>query len=85
MRKMLENVLFFYKNIIKYIRLRCHFSKIDFPGTRLTESMREQENGSKMAEGTAQINSAVQAVNEITQKNKLGIENLSKEVTQFKV
>ena len=102
---------------------------------RLTEAMREQENGSKevlaaikninsvtvevndgsaemlkggeqvaqemhklddlarvisssmneMAAGAVQINNAVQEVNEITQRNKHSIENLSNEVSKFKV
>ena len=39
----------------------------------------------KMAAGAVQINNAVQEVNEITQNNKRNIENLTKEVGQFKV
>ena len=39
----------------------------------------------EMSEGTTEINKAVQEVNEITQKNKQSIENLSSEVKKFKV
>ena len=38
-----------------------------------------------MASGAVQINNAIQEVNEMTQKNKRSIENLTKEVGQFKV
>ena len=38
-----------------------------------------------MASGAVQINNAIQEVNEMTQKNKQSIENLTKEVGQFKV
>ena len=39
----------------------------------------------EMASGAIQINNAVQEVNDITQKNKMSIQNLSDEVAQFKV
>ncbi|ERJ93294.1 hypothetical protein HMPREF9193_00967 [Treponema lecithinolyticum ATCC 700332] len=39
----------------------------------------------EMAAGAIQINNAVQEVNEITQRNKHSIENLSNEVNKFKV
>lgn len=39
----------------------------------------------EMAAGAAQINQAVQEVNEISQKNKSSIQNLSEEVGKFKV
>ena len=39
----------------------------------------------EMAAGAVQINNAVQEVNEITQRNKHSIENLSNEVSKFKV
>ena len=45
----------------------------------ITNSMNE------MAAGAVQINNAVQEVNDITQKTKQGIENLTEEVAQFKV
>ena len=45
----------------------------------ITDSMNE------MAAGAVQINNAVQEVNDITQKTKQGIENLTEEVAQFKV
>ncbi|MEL3912995.1 MAG: methyl-accepting chemotaxis protein, partial [Treponema pedis] len=45
----------------------------------ITDSMNE------MASGAIQINNAVQEVNEITQKNKMSIEALAKEVGKFKV
>ncbi len=109
--------------------------QVKMMSARLTESMQEQENGSKevltaiknintvtmevqsgseemlrggeqvaeemhkldnltriitdgmneMAAGAVQINNAVQEVNEISQKNKLSIENLGAEVGKFKV
>lgn len=39
----------------------------------------------EMSDGTLEINKAVREVNEITQKNKESIENLSLEVKKFKV
>lgn len=45
----------------------------------ITDSMNE------MATGAVQINNAVQEVNDITQRSKTSIENLSKEVGRFKV
>ena len=39
----------------------------------------------EMAAGASQINTAVQDVNNISQKNKRSIENLSNEVKKFKV
>ena len=39
----------------------------------------------EMSEGTTEINKAVYEVNEITQKNKQSIENLSSEIKKFKV
>ena len=53
--------------------------KLDGLTRVITESMNE------MASGAVQINNAVQEVNEITQKNKRSIENLSTEVGKFKV
>ena len=43
------------------------------------------DNMNEMAAGAVQINKAVQEVNAITQKNKASIENLSNEVSKFKV
>ena len=53
--------------------------KLDNLTRIITDSM------NKMAAGAVQINNAVQEVNEITQNNKRNIENLTKEVGQFKV
>ena len=53
--------------------------KLDHLTRIITDSM------NKMAAGAVQINNAVQEVNEITQNNKRNIENLTKEVGQFKV
>jgi len=53
--------------------------KLDHLTRIITDSM------NKMAAGAVQINNAVQEVNEITQNNKRNIENLTKEVRQFKV
>ena len=53
--------------------------KLDTLTHIITDSM------NKMAAGAVQINNAVQEVNEITQNNKRNIENLTKEVGQFKV
>ena len=53
--------------------------KLDDLTRIITDSMNE------MAAGAVQINNAVQEVREITQKNKQSIENLTKEVGQFKV
>ena len=39
----------------------------------------------EMASGAIQINNAVQEVNDITQKNKRSIQNLSEEVGKFKL
>ena len=39
----------------------------------------------EMAAGASRINNAVQGVNEITQKNKRSIENLTEEVGKFKI
>ncbi len=50
---------------------------------KLTVSINEKVN--EMVSGIVQINSVVQKVNEISQKNKESIENLSAEVAQFKV
>jgi len=53
--------------------------KLDDLTRIITDSMNE------MASGAVQINKAVQEVNEITQKNKRSIENLTKEVGKFKI
>ena len=53
--------------------------KLDNLTRMITDSMNE------MAAGAVQINNAVQEVNAITQKNKTSIENLSNEVSKFKV
>ena len=53
--------------------------KLDDLTRVITDSMNE------MASGAVQINNAVQEVNEITQKNKRSIENLTEEVGKFKV
>ena len=53
--------------------------KLDDLTRIITESMNE------MASGAVQISNAVQEVNEITQKNKYSIENLTEEVSKFKV
>jgi len=53
--------------------------KLDDLTRVIADSMNE------MASGAVQISNAVQDVNEITQKNKASIENLSKEVKKFKV
>ncbi len=45
----------------------------------ITDGMNE------MAAGVIEINNAVQEVNEITQKNKISIENLADEVKKFKI
>lgn len=39
----------------------------------------------EMASGAVQISNAVQEVNEISQKNKASIQNLTEEVSKFKV
>ena len=62
-------------------------------GEGVAEEMRKLDNLTRiitdgmneMAAGAAQINDAVQEVNEITQKNKRSIENLTEEVGKFKV
>ena len=43
------------------------------------------ERTNQMATGAVQINNAVNEVNEITQKNKVSIQNLAEEVGKFKV
>lgn len=53
--------------------------KLDDLTRIITDGMNE------MAAGASQINNAVQEVNEITQKNKRSIENLTEEVGKFKV
>ena len=53
--------------------------KLDDLTRIITESMNE------MASGAVQINNAVQEISEISQKNKVSIENLSNEVKKFKV
>ena len=53
--------------------------KLDGLTRVITESMNE------MASGAVQISNAVQEVNEITQKNKRAIENLTEEVSKFNV
>ena len=53
--------------------------KLDNLTRAITDSM------NKMAAGAVQINNTVQEVNEITQKNKMSIENLAAEVSKFKV
>ena len=53
--------------------------KLDELTRLITDSMNE------MASGAVQINNAVQEVNEITQKNKMSIDNLTHEVNKFKV
>ena len=53
--------------------------KLDDLTRIITDGMNE------MAAGAVQINNAVQEVNDITQKNKRSIENLTKEVGKFKV
>ena len=53
--------------------------KLDDLTRVIADSMKE------MASGAVQISNAVQDVNEITQKNKVSIDNLAKEVKKFKV
>ena len=53
--------------------------KLDGLTRVITESMNE------MASGAIQISNAVQDVNEITQRNKISIENLASEVSKFKI
>ncbi|UTC68415.1 MULTISPECIES: methyl-accepting chemotaxis protein [unclassified Treponema] len=53
--------------------------KLDKLTRVITDSMNE------MAAGAVQISNTVQGVNEISQKNKLSIDNLSNEVKKFKV
>lgn len=53
--------------------------KLDERTRIITDSM------SEMASGAVQISNAIQEVNEITQKNKRNIENLTEAVAQFKV
>ena len=53
--------------------------KLDDLTRVIADSMNE------MASGAVQISNAVQDVNEITQKNKVSIDNLAKEVKKFKV
>ena len=53
--------------------------KLDELTRVITDSMNE------MAAGAVQIRNAVTEVNDITQKNKHSIENLSNEVKKFKV
>ena len=53
--------------------------KLDDLTRVITESMNE------MASGAVHINNVVQEVSEITQKNKRSIENLTREVSKFKV
>ena len=53
--------------------------KLDDLTRIITDGMNE------MAIGAAQINNAVQEVNNITQQNKRSIENLTDEVGKFKV
>ena len=53
--------------------------KLDELTRVITDSMNE------MASGAVQIRNAVTEVNDITQKNKRSIENLSNEVKKFKV
>ena len=53
--------------------------KLDDLTRIITDGMNE------IAAGASQINNAVQEVNEITQKNKRSIENLTEEVGKFKV
>ncbi len=60
-------------------RVTQEIRKLDDLTRIITDSMNE------MAAGAVEINNAVQEVNEITQKNKRNIENLTKEVGQFKV
>ena len=60
-------------------RVTQEVRKLDDLTRIITDSMNE------MAAGAVEINNAVQEVNEITQKNKRNIENLTKEVGQFKV
>lgn len=62
-------------------------------GEQIAEEMRKLDNLTRiitnsmneMAAGAVQINNAVAEVNEITQKNKRAIENLSAEVGKFKI
>lgn len=62
-------------------------------GEGVTEEMRKlddltrviADSMNEMASGAVQISNAVQDVNEITQKNKVSIDNLAKEVKKFKV
>ncbi|MEL3911716.1 methyl-accepting chemotaxis protein [Treponema pedis] len=54
-------------------------NKLDGLTRTITDSMNE------MASGAIQINNAVQEVNDITQKNKMSIESLVREVNKFKV
>ena len=53
--------------------------KLDGLTRVITDGMNE------MAAGVIEINNAVQEVNEITQKNKISIENLADEVKKFKI
>ncbi|CEM62376.1 hypothetical protein TPHV1_310005 [Treponema phagedenis] len=53
--------------------------KLDDLTRVITDSMNE------MASGAVQISNAVQEVNEITQRNKDSIDNLTTEVEKFKV
>ena len=53
--------------------------KLDDLTRIITDGMNE------MAAGASRINNAVQGVNEITQKNKRSIENLTEEVGKFKI
>ena len=54
-------------------------NKLDGLTRIITESMNE------MASGAIQINNAIHEVNEITYKNKTNIENLSAEISKFKI
>ena len=53
--------------------------KLDGLTRVITDSMNE------MASGAVQISNAVQEVNDISQKNKASIQNLTEEVSKFKV
>ncbi|HNZ27891.1 MAG TPA: methyl-accepting chemotaxis protein, partial [Spirochaetota bacterium] len=58
------------------VALEMH--RLDDLTRAITDSMNE------MASGAEQVNQAVQEVNEITRRNKEGIDRLSREIGKFK-
>ena len=60
-------------------RMAGDMHKLDGLTRLISDSMNE------MASGAMQIDNAVQEVNEITQKNKNSIEDLTQEVARFKI